>query len=101
MAILWPAAKGCTESSTPHWADVVVLGEIGGNDDRSALKAGWRGADAIGMTTEPDPTAIEWTGSSESTCADCGSPIEMNAGTEKAFAICQPCYDAYVDNAGR
>ena len=67
----------------------------------STLKPGGLRVDVIGMTAQPDPTGTEWTSGGETTCSDCGSPIEMNAGTEKAFSICQPCYDAYVDNAGR
>lgn len=66
-----------------------------------ALKATGLPVDAIGMTTQPDSTGTEWTEGGQATCADCGSPIQMDAGTEKAFAVCQPCYDAYVDNAGR
>lgn len=53
------------------------------------------------MPAQPDPMGVEWTSGDEGMCADCGSPIEANAGTDKAFSICQPCYDAYVDNAGR
>jgi hypothetical protein len=66
-----------------------------------ALKAGGLRVDAISMTGQPDPSGTEWTSGGQATCADCGSPIEMSAGMEKAYSICQPCYDAYVDNAGR
>jgi hypothetical protein len=37
----------------------------------------------------------------EPSCPDCGSRIEPNPEGEKPFAICRPCYDAYVENAGR
>ncbi len=30
-------------------------------------------------------------------CPDCGSPFEA----AESHRICQACYDAYVDNAGR
>ena len=66
-----------------------------------ALKECGHRVDALGMTVQPDPTGLEWMSGEQWTCADCGSPIEAGAGTEKAFSICQPCYDAYVDNAGR
>jgi hypothetical protein len=66
-----------------------------------ALKPGGLRVETIGMTAQPDPTGTELTSGGETACADCGSPIEMSAGMEKAFSICQSCYDAYVDNAGR
>jgi hypothetical protein len=66
-----------------------------------ALKPGGLRVDAIAMTAQSNPAGTEWTNGGETTCADCGSPIEISPGMEKAFSICQPCYDAYVDNAGR
>jgi NMD protein affecting ribosome stability and mRNA decay len=53
------------------------------------------------MTAQPDPVGVERMSDDEWTCADCGSPIEANAEMDKAFSMCRPCYDAYVDNAGR
>jgi hypothetical protein len=51
------------------------------------------------MSARPEPS--EWLDDSERTCPDCGGPIEANTATEKPYLICRPCYDAYVDNAGR
>jgi hypothetical protein len=32
-------------------------------------------------------------------CPDCG--VSMEPGTDPSYRICQGCYDAYVEHAGR
>ncbi len=49
------------------------------------------------MTAQPEPIDGLWVNDVDRLCPECGGPIEDGP----TFRICQGCYDAYVDNAGR
>jgi hypothetical protein len=51
------------------------------------------------MSAQPEPMEVERATRTSRPCPDCGGPMEADA--EEWFRICRPCYDAYVDNAGR
>jgi hypothetical protein len=61
------------------------------------LKADRACVDALPMATEYRESE-QRVGAARS-CPDCGRP--MGEGTDASYRICQDCYDAYVDNAGR
>jgi hypothetical protein len=50
------------------------------------------------MAAGPESLESEQDGGATRACPDCGSPMAL---TEASYRICQGCYDAYVDNAGR
>jgi hypothetical protein len=51
------------------------------------------------MAARPEYLESEQGEGAPRVCPDCGSP--MGTATEASHRICQGCYDAYVDNAGR
>ena len=51
------------------------------------------------MAARPEYVETEQGDGVDRACPDCGSP--MGAAAEPGHRICQGCYDAYVDNAGR
>ncbi len=63
------------------------------------LKPCRRGADALPMAARPEYLETEQGNGVVRGCPDCGGP--MGAAAEAGHRICQGCYDAYVDNAGR
>lgn len=76
-------------------------GQVRGGPDRarapSSLKPdGWL-ADAVGMSATPEWLEAQSIDGGRRQCPDCGAPFEA----AESYRICQACYDAYVDNAGR
>ncbi len=50
------------------------------------------------MAARPEYLESEQGQPGNRSCPDCGTPMEP---AEAGHRICQGCYDAYVDNAGR
>ncbi len=63
------------------------------------LKAGDRSVDALCMEARPEYGESGQRIAAARRCPDCGG--RMEPGVDASFRICQDCYDAYVDNAGR
>ena len=63
------------------------------------LKSGDRSVDALAMAARPEYVGSQQRAGTSRRCPDCGSPMEP--GADDSYRICQACYDAYVDNAGR
>jgi len=53
------------------------------------------------MAVQPGPTETMWIHGGERTCPECGGPIEVGVDPARPFRLCRPCYDAYVEHAGR